>query len=197
MVVPFPATSGVTGTITVSDRLGETATFTDDDLTLLQTLTGHLAVASTGARMVESWPTTRATTRSPVWRTEPRWSVASPTRRAADGGTVAVMLLDLDRFKEVNDALGHARATRSCRSSAERLRSGRAGRRPPSPGWAVTSSPCYLCDLTGIDDARRSPRSVAAELARRCSIDGAVLNAEASIGIAVLAGGARNARRPS
>ena len=40
ILVPFPASSGLTGTLTVTDRLGETATFTHDDVTLLQTLAG-------------------------------------------------------------------------------------------------------------------------------------------------------------
>ena len=42
VVVALPLSSGSAGTLTVMDRLGETATFTEDDLTLLQTLTGHL-----------------------------------------------------------------------------------------------------------------------------------------------------------
>src|SRR3954463_13021048 len=41
VVVALPLSSGSAGTLTVMDRLGETATFVEDDLTLLQTLTGH------------------------------------------------------------------------------------------------------------------------------------------------------------
>ena len=41
------------GDACVVDQLGETATFTSEDLTLLQTLTSHLAVALRSARLVE------------------------------------------------------------------------------------------------------------------------------------------------
>ena len=187
MLVAFPPGSGILGTITVSERLGETATFTADDLILLQTLTGHLAVASTSARMVEQLAydashdsLTGLASRAALVR---RITEAAPDAT----GSVAVMLLDLDRFKEVNDALGHAAGDAVLQVVADRLRAGL----PPSATVARLGGDefaAYVGGLTGVDEARRLGESVAAELARPLSIDGAVLNAEASIGIALMDG---------
>src|SRR5664280_751385 len=53
MMVALPDSSGMRGTLRVTDRLGETSTFTAEDLTMLQTLTGHLAVALRNTRLVQ------------------------------------------------------------------------------------------------------------------------------------------------
>jgi diguanylate cyclase (GGDEF)-like protein len=195
MVVPFPGASGMAGTTTVSDRLGETATFTPDDLTLLQTLTGHLAVASTNARMVEQLAydanhdaLTGLANRSAL--------VRRATEAACDDGSaVAVMLLDLDRFKEVNDALGHGAGDAVLKVVAERLQQ-------VLPDTATIARlggdefAVHLCGLRGREHARAVGETVAAALARPVSIEGAVLTAEASIGIAVARSGTAAASSP-
>src|SRR5664280_1670267 len=53
MMVALPDSSGLRGTLRVTDRLGETSTFSTEDLTMLQTLTGHLAVALRSTRLVQ------------------------------------------------------------------------------------------------------------------------------------------------
>ena len=186
IVVPLIANTESLGCLTVLDRLGDTTAFDPDDLALLQTLASHLAVAIRNARLVErlgydathdslTGLTNRAHLSERIEAT-----LEDPDR------TAAVLLLDLDRFKEVNDVLGHAIGDRLLTVVADRLR----GCMPESATVARLGGDEFAVLLTElgpdpVQAASACARHAARELMQPARLDEATLTPVASIGIAI------------
>jgi diguanylate cyclase (GGDEF)-like protein len=121
LVVPLRS-STMNGTLVVSDRMGEASSFTNDDLTLLQTLAGHLTVALQNARLLDrlryeaTHDTLTGLTNRALLRRTLQDVLVAPREHE-----VAVLLIDLDRFKEVNDAFGHHVGDELLKEVARRL----------------------------------------------------------------------------
>ncbi|WP_343585619.1 EAL domain-containing protein [Herbaspirillum sp.] len=97
--------------------------------------------------------------------------------------TVAVMFIDLDRFKQVNDSLGHQAGDDLLRTVAMRLQS--QARRSDIVGRL--SGDEFVVVLTQYDD-RHLPevvKRIQEKLAQPCHINGTPLNPSASIGVAM------------
>ena len=125
MLAPLSIDAEVVGVLEVADRMGDMSTFTADDLRVLETVAAHTSYALENGRLVDKLlydahhdALTGLANRA-RFRTEVTTAVAAA--REARGGC-AVLLMDLDRFKEVNDTLGHWAGDELLCEIARRLR---------------------------------------------------------------------------
>jgi diguanylate cyclase (GGDEF)-like protein len=103
---------------------------------------------------------------------------------ARSGTGSAVLLIDLDHFKEINDTLGHYVGDQLLREVGHRLRGvmreGDTVARLGGDEFAVLA-----CDLHGRADAEDVAQRLVAALMQPFSIDGVRLDVQASVGIAL------------
>ncbi len=102
---------------------------------------------------------------------------------ARDRSPLAVLILDLDRFKEINDTLGHNNGDRVIKQVATRLR----GAVLESDTIARLGGDEFAILLPGIADAKdatRVARKIQAALQAPFMLEGLKLDVQASVGIA-------------
>jgi diguanylate cyclase (GGDEF)-like protein len=174
------------GTLVAIDRLGDSATFTSDDLALLQALAGHLVVALRSTELLgrlrhdanHDALTGLANRTLLTERLQQAISEQRPDR------TPAVLLLDLNRFKEVNDALGHHVGDQLLQVVATRLGQLDA----PDATIARLGGDEFAVLLPGVtteQDAVGVAERIATHLHAAVDLDEVTVSTEASIGVAL------------
>jgi diguanylate cyclase (GGDEF)-like protein len=106
VIAPLRSGGGVLGVMTALDRQGEVSTFTASDGHLLLSLTGHAASAMANAQLVAqlNHDSTHDSLTGLLNRGGFRFLLE---RSLSEPLPLSVLLMDLDRFKEINDTLGH------------------------------------------------------------------------------------------
>jgi diguanylate cyclase (GGDEF)-like protein len=130
LAAPVRGRDDTAGVLMVGGRLGEVTTFDDQDLRLFEALANHAGVALRSGQLLERLREEVAAKEHQALHDHltglPNRSlftqrVDEALRSCGDGERVAVMLMDLDQFKEVNDTLGHHTGDTLLKLTARRL----------------------------------------------------------------------------
>ena len=193
--VVAPLSEGtIDGALIIYDRLGDTGSFTSEDETLLQTLAAHLSVALRSSRLLDRLR--HDATHDSLTGLANRALLASNIRSLTateHPEPFAVLLLDLDRFKEVNDTLGHHVGDELLRHVAQRL----LGVLPAGSTTARLGGDEFAVLIPGLTDPVRQAAAcaeqLAATVARPIQLSDVTVASRASVGIALSAAGATEA----
>jgi diguanylate cyclase (GGDEF)-like protein len=187
VAVPLAGGTGIVGVLVVADRQGDVRTFEKNDVLLLETVANHASVALRNGELIGQLrhealhdALTGLPNRTSLQR---RLGTALDDVLAGRTTGAAVMILDLDDFKEVNDTLGHHHGDQLLCDVAQRLTGAAAGQalvaRLGGDEFAVL--------LAGLDvaGAARFCGGVLRSLAEPFELDGTAIDVGASIGLAL------------
>ncbi|MGA5299772.1 putative bifunctional diguanylate cyclase/phosphodiesterase [Nucisporomicrobium flavum] len=192
MAVPVPVGDGLTAVLLVTDSLPDTPTFTADHLRLLQAMANHASVALANARLVDRLrqeavekehlalhdPLTGLPNRRHLYRLLDTALAPHP-----HGTHTAILMMDLDRFKEINDALGHDIGDALLREVGQRLRHQLDSRgcvaRLGGDEFAI------LLEVASPEDALAVGQELVRNVERPVHLDHLTLHPRASVGIAM------------
>jgi diguanylate cyclase (GGDEF)-like protein len=170
------------GVLFVRDRRGDVATFTQNDGRLFETIATHVANVLDNSRLVDQLR--HESCHDALTGLQNRQSFRSQLSAAVGRGErFALLLADLDRFKEINDTLGHHYGDLLIREVAARISAAAPARslisRLGGDEFAL------LAPADTFDDALEIARTIRAAIAMPCIVDGVSIDVDASIGVAL------------
>ena len=189
VLVQLNVEGDLTGTVVVTNRLSDVMTFSNEEVRLLQTLANHAGVALANGRLVDRL-TEQAAEREHEALHDALTGLPNRTlfqRELADviaqpGAKAAVLLMDLNGFKDVNDTLGHQAGDQLLRDIGGRLQRALEGTgtvaRLGGDEFAV-----LLPGVGGELAAKTVAHEVLAVLEQQTTIEGVRVDIGASIGI--------------
>jgi diguanylate cyclase (GGDEF)-like protein len=194
LMVPLIQGDHVVGTISMLDRLGNVSTFDQEDVKVLATFANHASMALENARLIdelrkEAEDKRHQATHDALTGLANRTllterTVEALSRMAVTGGHVGVLLMDLDRFKEINDTLGHHHGDLLLQEVAVRLRAA-------APAHATVARlggdefSILLPSVGDMDEAVAAAQSISTVFEQPYAVEGLQLTVTGSIGVAV------------
>jgi diguanylate cyclase (GGDEF)-like protein len=196
IAAPLTGNDEVLGVFLVANKLGNVSALTEEDLAILMTLAGQVSVSLQNGRLEDSlealtelkeelrYQALHDSLTMLANRTLFREKVERALERSRDHlRFVAVLFLDLDDFKVVNDSLGHAAGDQMLIAVAGRLqgacRPGDTVARLGGDEFAV-----LVEDITDTAEALSVADRITDKLTAVFAIDGKKVSTRASIGIA-------------
>ncbi|HEX2025360.1 MAG TPA: EAL domain-containing protein [Actinomycetota bacterium] len=189
------------GLIMVGDRMGDVSTFEVQDVKMLETLAQHVSVSLENGRLEDSLAELTALKEELRHRAFHDSLTGLPNRmlftervahalthRERHDAPMAVLFVDLDDFKTINDSLGHTAGDQVLSVVAERLR----GCLRPSDTVARLGGDEFgilLDDMADTGDALLAAERILAALSQPAYMEGREVSIRASLGITLDAHG--------
>ena len=185
LVVPLRSGNRDRGYLEVRDRLSRWGRFRDEDLQLLETLSGHVATALDNLRLLDSLR--HEAYHDAITTLLNRAGLQDAGKHSiADGLGGAIVLVELDVLSQVNNALGHDRGERLLQMAGERLVE-LVGNLPvariEADRFAVLVKALPEAELTALGTR------ILTAVGRAYSLDGIEVDPQAVVGIAFVPGG--------
>lgn len=192
VAVPFRLDQEVVGALIALDRLDDTSTFDAEDLRLFEALANHAGVALRNGKLVsqlrqEATDREHRALHDSLTALPNRTLFLERTEAAlseSNGSVVAVLIIDLARFKEVNDTLGHANGDLLLKEAANRLSRSTGGRgtvaRLGGDEFAI-----LLPGLPGVQRACQLAEQICNGLRAPFELEDLPLEISANVGVAV------------
>ena len=186
-VAPVRRDAEEEGALVVLDRMGDVASFTADDLRALETFAHQTSVALDRGLLVDRLRQEAADRAHEARHDEltglPNRAhfLATVDEAVRAGFRIGVLLLDVDRFKDVNDALGHSVGDELLRGVAQRLRAAL----PPDIALARMGGDEFALmvrEIDTMDAVPRTVRTIQAVLASAVSVRDVELHVEVTMG---------------
>ncbi|MCU1498847.1 MAG: putative Diguanylate cyclase/phosphodiesterase [Acidimicrobiales bacterium] len=191
IAVALTREGSVTGVLLVEGHVDDVTVFNPDDVRLLETLANHTSVSLEKTALVDEL---RARAAEQQHHASHDHLTGLPNRRwftqTVDEllqhaqGLCAVMLIDLDRFKEVNDTLGHHVGDELLRQVGIRLRTS-LGDRGQIARLGGDEFAAFVQDVSSEEDAAATARHLLVALERPVLLGDLEIDVQASVGVAV------------
>src|SRR5262249_26079752 len=193
VAAPVAVAGGVEGILLVANRIVEKSTFDDSDLKLLEALGSQTAIALRASELVERL---RAEAEDKAYQAQHDALTGLANRAlltehlvhhvadADEDNLVALFFIDLDGFKEVNDALGHHTGDRLLKEIARRM-SRQLGRRASIARLGGDEFALVIPALGSPQEAKAAAGNIRDLIEQPVVIDRLTLEVQASVGVAL------------